>query len=157
MDVVAMDVVAMDVVPTTPTDVSSLFQSPVDMAVIQPYSQPEVDSTPLNTITATPTSTNQPLPQSTPVKLESSTTCPFTTHQKYRVESCTTMGEEMEKYLVGPMPIQQFLDHFFPLSRLPGLQKVPGLYKVPDFAPGCYHNTVSAKKETDSYDHFVSL
>ena len=99
---VAPQVVAMEFVPTTPTDVSLLFQSPVDMAVIRPYSQPEVDSTPLNAITTTPTFTNQPLPQSTPVKLKSSTTCPFTTHQKYRVESCTTMGEEMEKYGVMP-------------------------------------------------------
>jgi hypothetical protein len=76
---VVPQVVAMNIVPTTPTDVPLLFQSaPIDMAIIQPYSQPEVDSMPLNTITTTPTSTNQPLPQSTPVKLKSSTTCPFT-------------------------------------------------------------------------------
>ena len=140
------------VVPTTPTDVPLLFQSaPIDMAVIQPYSQPAVDLTPFNAITTTPPSTNQPLSQSTPVKLKSSMTCPFTTNQKYRVESCTMMGEEMEKYLVGPMPIQQFLDDFFLLSKL------PGLHKVHHFNPGCYHDTASAEKETDSYNHFMSL
>ena len=61
------------------------------------------------------------------------------------------MGEEMEKYLVGPMPIQQFLDEYFPISKLPNLDAVPL------FSPGCYHDTVSAANETSSYKPFVSL
>jgi hypothetical protein len=99
----------------------------------------------------TPPGTNPPLPQSTPVKIESSTTLPFTTNQKYRIESCTTMGEEIKKYLVGPMPAQEFLDTFFPASKLPGLNHIPV------FTLGCYRRTVKAKKETCSYKHFVSL
>ena len=89
--------------------------------------------------------------QSTPVKIELSTTCPFTTNQKYRNESHTTMGKEIKKYLVGPMPVQEFLDDFFPVGQLSGLDGVPS------FMPNCYRDTVSAKKETKSYQHFVSL
>ena len=141
-------IVAMD---AAPANSPQLF--PVDVAIMQPHAQPEVSSTPLNTcaVPVTPPSTNQPLPQSTPIKIGTSTTCPFTTNQKYRVESCTAMGEEMEKYLVRPMPIQQFLDEYFPISKLPNLDAVPL------FSPGCYHDTVSTANETSSYKPFVSL
>jgi hypothetical protein len=55
----------------------------------------------LNTsvVPTTPPSTNQPLPQSTLIKIRTSTTCPFTTNQKYHIESCTVMEVEMVKYL----------------------------------------------------------
>jgi ABC-type glycerol-3-phosphate transport system substrate-binding protein len=39
---------------------------------------------------------------------------PFTTNQKYQIKSYTTLAAEMQKYLVGPMPAQEFLDEFFP-------------------------------------------
>jgi len=39
-------------------------------------------------------------PQSTPIKIESSTTCPLH-NQKYRIESRNTMGEEIKKILLG--------------------------------------------------------
>jgi hypothetical protein len=95
-------IVAMDV---TPANSPQLF--PVDVAIMQPHPQLEVSSMPLNAsdVPITPPSTNQPLPQSTPIKIGTSTTCPFTTNKKYCIESCTAMGEEMAKYLVGPMPI----------------------------------------------------
>lgn len=114
-------------------------------------SQLQAQAVDSNTIVpTTPPRTNLPLPQSTPIKIGTSTTCPFTTNQKYRVESCTAMGEEMVKYLVGPMPAQQFLDEFFPVSKLPGLDTVPC------FTQGCYDNTVKSIKEKDSYKPFVS-
>ncbi|KAH9162842.1 hypothetical protein EDB89DRAFT_1801584, partial [Lactarius sanguifluus] len=78
-----------------------------------------------------------------------STTLPFTTTQKYRVESYTAMAEEMAKYLVGPMPAQQFLDDFFPAGDLPGLESVPS------FSSGCYRAAVMAKKEASAYEPFV--
>jgi hypothetical protein len=90
------------------------------------------------------------LPQSTPVKIHTSTTLPFTTNQKYRVESCTTMAEEMRKYLVGPMPAQQFLDDFFPIDNFRGLRSIPR------FKPGCYNATVKAVNEKQAYAPFVS-
>jgi len=89
------------------------------------------------------TGANLPLPGS-------STTLPYTTTQKYRIDSCTALAEEIRPYLVGPMPAQQFLDDFFPLGDLPGLDSVPV------FTPGCYRGTVEAKKEKLAYKPFVS-
>jgi len=50
------------------------------------------------------------------------------------------MGEEIKKYLVGPMPAQEFLDTFFLASKLSRLNQIPV------FTPGCYRWTVNAKK-----------
>ena len=61
------------------------------------------------------------------------------------------MAAEMKRYLVGPMPVQEFLDDFFPIGELPGLDAVPL------FTPGCYRRTVTAKKEAAAYKPFVSL
>ena len=97
-----------------------------------------------------PPRTTAPLPRSTPIKVGSSTTCPFTTNQKFRVDACTGMGEEIKKYLVGLMPAQQFLNNFFPVNELSGLDIVP------QFKRNCYRCTVRAKNETGSYDHFIS-
>ena len=99
---------------------------------------------------ATPPGTTIQLPQSTPIKTGISTTLPYTTNQKYRIDSCTEMGREMRKYLVGPMSARQFLDDFFPIK------KISPLNTVPSFQPGCYDRTVSAKKEKKSYEPFVS-
>jgi hypothetical protein len=89
------------------------------------------------------------LPQATPIRADTSTTLPFTTNQKYRVESCTAMAEEMKRYLVGPMPVQQFLDDFFPLSKIGRLARSR-------FKPGCYSETVEVATETQAYTPFVS-
>ena len=120
------------------------------MVTTQP--QPRLESTPSHSTVMpdTPQGKTLPLPQSTPIKVDTSTTLPFTTTQKYRVKSYTAMAEEMAKYLVGPMPAQQFLDEFFPIDDLPGLQSVPS------FARGCYRAAVMAEKETSAYKHFVS-
>jgi hypothetical protein len=101
----------------------------------------------------TPPNATVPLPQSTPVKTTTSTTLPFTTNQKYRLESITAMAEEISKYLVGPMPAQQFLDDFFPSSNL-SVDHDPS--EVPQFMPGCYNKTVSARAEKQAYNPFVS-
>jgi hypothetical protein len=100
-----------------------------------------------------PTTLPLELPQSTPIKINSATTLPFTTNQKYRIESCSTMASEMRKYLVGPMPPQQFLNDFFPLNELSCLSKKSDL---PSFSPGCYHRTVIAESEKKAYNPFVS-
>jgi hypothetical protein len=133
-----------------------------------PDLQPEADSNPFNNVDvpttppranpatsstadpATPSRAASLYPQSTPIKIESSTTCPFTTNQKYRIESRNAMGEEIKKYLVGPMPAQQFLDDFFPISKLPDLATIP------QFVPKCYDRTIKAKKEKNAYKPFVS-
>ena len=103
------------------------------------------------TTPATPPNTTLPLPQSTLIKVNNSTVLPFTTHDKYCIETCTTMAADMKKYLIGPMPIEQFLDSFFPISQLPSLDNLPR------FIPGHYHDVIKAKLECDAYDPFVSL
>jgi len=99
----------------------------------------------------TPKCATVPLPQSTPIKLTTSTTCPFTTNQKFRIPSRTAMAEEIANFIVGPMPAQEFLDDFFPTQNLRGLSQVPL------FEPGCYDATLSAQYEVDAYKPFVSL
>lgn len=101
-----------------------------------------------------PPSGTFPLPRSTPVKTTTATTLPFTTNQKYRHESITAMAEEISKYLVGPMPAQQFLDEFFPSSYLCVDRD---LSEGPYFSPGCYSKTVSATTEMQAYIPFVSF
>ena len=86
---------------------------------------------------------------STPIKSDISSTLPFTTTEKYCVESCSAMADEMRKYLIGPMPSSDFLDEFFPLRELRGLSKVP------NFNPGCYDKVVQVMKEKKAYKPFV--
>lgn len=105
----------------------------------------------MSTRVTTPPNTTVPLPKSTPIKFDSSTTLPFTTHDKYRIETCTAMAAEIKKYLVGPMPVQQFLDDFFPISAPLSLDNVP------NFTPGYYNDVLKAKLESEAYDPFVSV
>lgn len=101
----------------------------------------------------TPPANNLPLPQSTPIKTSSSTTFPFTTTQKYRVESRTAMADEMKRFIVGPMPAREFLDDFLPTDRIPH-------YRKRDFRSGIYDQTVNnlkVKDEKKAYIPFVSL
>lgn len=98
----------------------------------------------------TPPNPTLQLPHSTPIKIDTSTTLPFTTTQKYRIESCTAMANEMKKYIVGPMPADLFLDKFLPTNDIPG-------YRRREFNPGCYDKTVNAQYEPLAYEPFVSL
>jgi hypothetical protein len=91
------------------------------------------------------------LVQSTPIKTGISSTAPFTTNQKFRIESRTAMGKEMKKFLVGPMPADKFLDDFFPVSGL-----LPGFDTVPHFKNNNYYSTLAAERETEAYAPFVS-
>ena len=138
--------------PTTPprTTIPLSQSASVDVGMALAQTLPGGASTLLNPVPTTSPATAV-LPQSTPIKIGVSTTCPFTTNQKFRIPSCTALGTEMKRYLVGPMPVQEFLDDFFPIGELPGLDAVPL------FTPGCYGRTVIAKKETAAYNPFVSL
>jgi len=62
------------------------------------------------------------------------------------------MGKEMEKFFVGPMPAQEFLDTFFPMDKLRKRGE-----RGHRFSPGCFQETVSAECERDAYDPFVRL
>ena len=89
------------------------------------------------------------LPQATPIRADTSTTLSFTTNQKYHIKSCTAMAEKMKRYLVGLMPVQQFIDDFFPLSKIGRLARSR-------FKPGCYSKTVEVATEMQVYTPFVS-
>ena len=99
----------------------------------------------------TPRITTCPLPQSTPVKTGTATLLPFTTNQKFRIQSRTDMAAEIKSYLLGPMPAQAFLDSFFPKGSLPGLSALPA------FIEGCYTCVINSQSETLTYDPFVGL
>ena len=99
----------------------------------------------------TPRNTTCPLPQSTPLKCGTATVLPFTTNQKFRIQSCTAMAAEMKSYLLGPMPPQEFLDAFFPISSLSNLSRIP------NFTEGCYAKVLCSSFETLAYDPFVGL
>jgi len=90
------------------------------------------------------------LPQSTPVKAGTSSLLPFTTTQKYHVESHTTLAEEVKKHLVGLMPPKEFLKTFFPSDKISQETKAK-VFKV-----GCYKDTMQAMKERSAYGPFVS-
>jgi hypothetical protein len=92
------------------------------------------------------------LPQSIPIEVDSSTTLPYTTTHKYRIESRTAMADKMKKYIVGPMPARQFLDDFSPTKHMRHFREA-GVRK---FSAGCYDNTVKAVSEKQAYEPFVS-
>ena len=99
---------------------------------------------------STPPHTTQDLPvQLTLIKINSVTTEPYTTHHKFQIESCSTMGEEMKQYILGPMPTRAFLDEFFPLNHLHNLKK-------PTHRRNCYVTTIGVKTEIEAYKPFVS-
>jgi hypothetical protein len=77
------------------------------------------------------------------------TTLPFTTTQKYRIDSCTAMANKMKNHIVGPMPANQFLNDFFPTKDIPH-------YHRREFHAGCYDNTVKAMSELHAYEPFVN-
>ena len=59
------------------------------------------------------------------------------------------MADKMKKYIIGPMPTDQFLDEFLPTKDIPG-------YRRMEFHAGCYDSTMRAKKEQLAYESFVS-
>jgi hypothetical protein len=75
---------------------------------------------------------------------------PYTSNQKYRSLGRRSKGAEMFKYIVGPMPAQEFLDTFFPVEKLFNLDTIP------QFEPGCYTETIDNQFEVNAYNPFVS-
>ena len=86
---------------------------------------------------------------STPFKRHLSTVAPYTTHAKYRVKEVSQLGKEMLGYIVGPMPVQEFLDEFFPMRDLEG-------YVAKPFEKGTFKKAAACESETSAYVPFVS-
>ncbi|KAG1797469.1 uncharacterized protein HD556DRAFT_1441030 [Suillus plorans] len=86
----------------------------------------------------------------TPIKRDSSTRLPFTTLARCRVDTLNSMGKEMQNYVIGPMPVEKFLNKFLPN---------PEDYDTSDFASASnaeVFDMQSIKKEEDSYDRFIN-
>ncbi|KAG2094041.1 uncharacterized protein F5147DRAFT_585171 [Suillus discolor] len=59
------------------------------------------------------------------------------------------MGKEMKGYLVGPMPVEQFLKEFLSPSAIPDHEPLTS------FSDGAFESTLSALQETKAYEPFV--
>jgi len=89
--------------------------------------------------------------QSTPIKHGTSTLLKFTTNHRYRLKEMADMGNEMEDYLVGPMPAADFLAEFLPLNS------INTSLRTQTYLPGCFMPVISCEGETVAYDPFVSF
>ncbi|KAG1762982.1 hypothetical protein EDD22DRAFT_846735 [Suillus occidentalis] len=92
-------------------------------------------------------------PLDTPIKRDSSTLLPFTTLTRCRIDTLNAMGKEMQEHVVGPMPVENFLDEFLPN---------PEGYDTSDFASRFasasndeVFNLQSIRKEEESYKPFI--
>lgn len=90
----------------------------------------------------------------TPIKRDSSTMMPWTTLTRYRVDTLNMMGKEMKGYFVGPMPVGEFLQEFFPTSQLPDYDP---LSFTSAFTADAFSDVISAGNEQSAYIPFVSI
>lgn len=86
----------------------------------------------------------------TPVKRSCSTMQPYTTNTRCRDTTLNAMGNEIRGHLVGPMPVEQFLEEYLPPSMIPDYQPLTS------FSNGAFESTLSAAHETKAYEPFVS-
>ena len=109
------------------------------------------DDTPLP---STPPNTPPPLNNDTPIKITSSTVLPFKTHSKYHVDSYCTLGLEVKSFLVGPMPIDIFLNTFLPTTQASHFP-CAATKKVTQIGTNIYFNTTTRANKREAYEPFV--
>jgi hypothetical protein len=63
----------------------------------------------------------------------------------------TDMGNNMRDYIVGPMPVTEFLNEFFPKKPIDTASKDP------PFKKGCFKKVISCSCETQAYKPFMGL
>jgi hypothetical protein len=86
---------------------------------------------------------------STPIKRSCSTMQPYTTNTRCRDTTFNAMGKEIMGYLVGPMPVELFLEKFLSPSAILDYQPLTS------FSDGAFETTLSAAHETRAYEPFV--
>ena len=117
----------------------------MNQAGSQRHSGPQVSSL----HEGTPT-TSDPARASTPFKPRNPIERLFSTYTCFRHPLLTSIGDDLVDSIIGPMPTQQFLDDFLPISCIPG-------YSRPrTFRKGCFQTTLDAPDELKMYDPFVS-
>ncbi|KAG1866884.1 hypothetical protein F4604DRAFT_1927865 [Suillus subluteus] len=87
----------------------------------------------------------------TPIKSGSSTMIPFSTNAHYRVNTINGLGKEVLPFAIGPMPIQQFLDKFFPSNELLDHGYTPLTQQLLE----CFEQTIQCSSEVLVYHKFV--
>jgi hypothetical protein len=87
-----------------------------------------------------------PLP-GTPVHTRSATTDRFLPKYEDRDATFRRLSKEMSSYFVGPVPPQDFLDAFLPLTS--------SHHSVPSFEKGMFSALVDSASEAEMYSHFV--
>ncbi|KAG2086971.1 uncharacterized protein F5147DRAFT_781478 [Suillus discolor] len=87
----------------------------------------------------------------TPIKHGSSTMVPFSTNARYRINTINGLGKEVLPFAVGPMPVQQFLDEFFPSSQLLDHGYTP----LTNQPLECFEQTIQCTSEVPAYCKFV--
>ena len=93
--------------------------------------------------------TGVPARASTPFKLRNPVERLFSTYTCLCHPLLTSIGDLIDS-IVGPIPTQQFLDEFLPISSIPS-------YSRPwAFQKGCFQTTLDATDELKMYDPFVS-
>ena len=94
--------------------------------------------------------TSNPARESTPFKPRSPVERLFSTYTHFRHPLLTSIGDDLIDSIVGPMPTQQFLDDFLPISCIPSYSRPWPFWK------GCFQTTLDATDELKMYDPFVS-
>jgi hypothetical protein len=100
---------------------------------------------------STPPSTTTLLPASTPFRTCNATSNSFDPKYEGRETLYGHLSNEMSPYFVGPMPPQEFLDSFLPLST-----PDTSAESVPTFKVGMFSSLTKLTSEADMYDRFVS-
>ncbi|KAG1802899.1 uncharacterized protein HD556DRAFT_1304139 [Suillus plorans] len=120
-----------------------LHVTPATSGIVQQDSTAEGTVTPPAPIPAQPAMLDPPL-----------ATHPVDTPIKQNIDTLNSMGKEMQDYIVGPMPVKNFLDKFLPN---------PKDYDISDFtsrfasaSDAAAFNVQSIKKEEDSYEPFIN-
>ncbi|KAG1866120.1 hypothetical protein F4604DRAFT_1928133 [Suillus subluteus] len=102
----------------------------------------------------TPSPAAQPLLLDTPIKRDSSTLLPFTTLARCQIDTLNAMGKEMKGHVVGPMPVEEFLDEFLPHPKNHDPLDFTSLFTSASQAE--VFNMHSVRKEEDSYNLFIN-
>ena len=88
---------------------------------------------------------------STPIKSKSHTKRLFSTYTRFCDPLLMSIGQDLGKSMVGPMPVQQFLNAFLPISRIPGYHRLPRQFKK-----GTFQRTIDTTDKLKMYGPFVS-
>ena len=94
---------------------------------------------------------SHPARGSTPIKPKSHTERLFSTYSHFCHPLLMSIGQDLGKSMVGPMPVQWFLDAFLPIPHISGHRRSSRQFKK-----GTFQTTIDATDELKMYGPFVS-